>query len=192
MRGGIVLAAGLSRRFPGKLFREVEGKSILTWVIEAFTASSIDRVVVVANSSNASLLEGIPRIEIAINDKPEMGMIRSVQIGLSKLMDADAVVLSPGDHPFITKDDIELLLSNYVEGRDLIVLTHDGKMGHPILMGKSIFPEVMQLDDQHEGLKYLLRTHRVTTVESSNAGILVDIDTEADLELFHDFARRLP
>ncbi len=113
-------------------------------------------------------------------------MIHSIKVGLSRLIDADAVVVSPGDHPFITSSDIDLLVANHGgEGKDLVVLTHGGRIGHPpILIGRDLFPpEVMLLNNETEGLKSLLKTHQLIKVESPNPGILVDIDTAADLEL---------
>ncbi|GGP21630.1 cytidylyltransferase [Thermocladium modestius] len=176
-----MLAAGLSTRFPGKLFKEVGGRPVLLRVIDAFQAAAIDKTVVVANPINASLLH--MDVEIIINDKPEWGMIHSIKVGLSRLIDADAVVVSPGDHPFITSSDIDLLVANHGEGKDLVVLTHGGRIGHPILIGRDLFPEVMLLNNETEGLKSLLKTHQLIKVESPNPGILVDIDTAADLEL---------
>ncbi len=176
-----MLAAGLSTRFPGKLFKEVGGRPVLFRVIDAFKTAAIDKIVVVANRVNASFLP--VDVEIVINDRPEQGMIHSVKMGLSRLIDADAVVVSPGDHPLITSRDIDLLVANRREGKDLVVLIHGGRMGHPILIGRPLFPEVMLLSNEAGGLKSLLEMHPLTKVESPNPGILVDIDTTADLEL---------
>ena len=181
MIGGIVLAAGLSTRFPGKLFKEVGGRPVLLRVIDSFKMAAIDKTVVVANHVNASLLPA--GVETIINDRPEQGMIYSIKMGLSRLIDADAVVISPGDHPLITSSDIDLLVANRGDGKDLVVLTHGGRIGHPILIGRPLFPEVMLLSNEAGGLKKLLEMHALTKVESPNPGILVDIDTAADLEL---------
>ncbi|MFP3044706.1 MAG: nucleotidyltransferase family protein [Thermocladium sp.] len=181
MINGIILAAGLSLRFPGKLMKELWGKPILYRVIDAFLGSSIDRVVVVTNEAYFPLLKELSSIEVLINEYPERGMLESVKLGLTKSIDADAVVLTPGDYPLISSKDIDLLIDNYIDGHDLVALAYQGRIGHPLLIGRSLFDEVLELRDDEGGLKHLLSVHKPFIVESSNPGILIDIDTEADL-----------
>lgn len=181
MINGVILAAGLSLRFPGKLMKELWGKPILHRVIDAFLGSQLERVIVVTNKIYFPLIKELSGIEILINEQPEKGMLESVKLGISRSIDADAVVLTPGDYPLISSKDIDLLIKNYIAGHDLVALTYQDRIGHPLLIGRSLFNEVLGLSDDDGGLKHLLSLHKPFIVESSNPGILIDIDTEDDL-----------
>src|SRR5687768_4363761 len=109
--GAIIVAAGRSERMGGvdKLLTVVAGRPLLSYAIEAFTASEVvDEVVVVASEANIAAIEalaaddaeaGKPRLRKgkAIRVVPGGERRRdSVKSGLDALEDCEYVVIHDG------------------------------------------------------------------------------------------------
>jgi molybdenum cofactor cytidylyltransferase len=64
------------------------------------------------------------------------------------------------------------------EGRSIIVPTHQGRTGNPVLWSRSLFNEILELDGD-SGARALLRRHEelVAEVEIGDDAILRDFDT---------------
>ncbi len=110
----------------------------------------------------------------------------SVKAGLRAVMDkAKAVMFLPGDVAFIRVEQIRAVYDDYVSNDGPIVLpTYRGRGGHPILFDRSLFEEIMGITEEGRGLKSVVQAHRneIRRIELGTARILVDIDTERDLE----------
>lgn len=98
--------------------------------------------------------------------------------------DVDAVLVLLGDMPGVTADHINRLIEAYdpVEGRQIVVATHKGKRGNPVLWDKRFIPEMMAIEGD-TGARALIRTHADLTaeVEMLDDAVLIDIDTPDEL-----------
>ena len=105
--GGIVLAAGLSRRFGGnKLLTPFGGKPLVRWVVEAALSSELTTVVVVLGHEHQNVraaladLEAPSRLTFVYNDRYEQGQSSSVVAGLSAIEAlVEAAMFIPADQP---------------------------------------------------------------------------------------------
>ena len=62
---------------------------------------------------------------------------------------------------------------------------YKGHRGNPILLDRSLFPEVMTLSGDI-GFRAILGRHteKILKVPVDDVGVLIDVDTEADLQKF--------
>lgn len=183
----IVLAAGKSTRTKeNKLLRKVDGETLIERVVKSAIASSVDEVVVVVGHEADRVrgaLRGL-RCSFVYNEDYEKGQSFSVRAGLAFVRDrADAVMVLPGDVALIKPEMIDKVLTEYRRSKPPIVIaSYQGRSGHPILLDRSLFGEIMQIREETLGLRAVSEKHKheLRYVDVGSAEVLVDIDTEED------------
>ena len=121
---GVIPARLGSTRLPRKVLREIAGKPLLAWVVEAARACpQLERVVVAADSAEVAELcnrLGIP-VEMTSPDLPS-GTDRLHAV--AQIHDADIYVNIQGDEPLLRPDHIADLLRPFARaGREIDVST---------------------------------------------------------------------
>ncbi len=184
----IVLAAGRATRFAGpsgdsKVFATLGGRSLLEHVVDAAAESRVWPVVVVTGQGAercAALLRRFDGIVLAHNAGFAAGMAGSLRTGLAALPHATAAaVILLADMPRVRTTTIDALVDAFDRLRpDAVVPTYDGRRGNPVLVGRSIFPVLMQLTGD-EGARRVIGggAHRVLPLPVEDPGILIDVDT---------------
>jgi molybdenum cofactor cytidylyltransferase len=188
--GGLVLAAGEGRRFGGdKLAAELDGRPLLDHALEAMLAvRAIERVAVVLGANADSLaasvdLSGVERVTC---EDWRQGLAASLRAGVEHLADAEAVVITLGDQPFITPEVIAAILDQIDARAPAARATYAGRPGHPVLIKRELFDDVRSLRGD-AGARDLLSEAGVKELECGHLCRPDDIDTRDDLET----ARRL-
>jgi len=184
----VVLAAGKSERFgKNKMLVNVLGEPLIRRVVKNALSSQVNEVIVVLGymaSKIEKVLRDLP-CKIVLNENFEEGMSSSVKIGLSKVSrEAEAVLFLPGDYPLVTAEDINKVISKFKETRaEIVIASYKGKPGHPILFSRKLFGEIKEIREEEQGLKAVVRKHRedVALAETNSPGVLIDVDTEEDL-----------
>lgn len=189
--GAIVLAAGKSTRMgENKLLMKVDGQPMIRRVVEACIRSRVNLVAVVLGHDEQAIrraLEGL-RCRLVFNPQYERGQSFSLRAGLSAVRaEIDAMLVIPGDVALVSTDHINAVVDEYYrhDGR-ILVASHRGRSGHPILIDSSLFDEVAGIDEANYGLKAVVNAHRdvVRKVEVGALDVLLDIDTRGDYEKF--------
>lgn len=186
----IILAAGKSTRFPGnKLLAKVDDESMIGRVVRVALESKVDEVVVVTGHDAERIEAEVrrlrdPRLRIIFNPGYEGGQSTSVKAGVRAVMDSDAVMILPADVAFVEPQDIDAVREKFLETRaPIVVATHRGRHGHPILLSRELFPEILRISEERYGLKEVVNRHRGEVVEAEAGPYTVkDIDTPEDLE----------
>lgn len=187
----IILAAGKSTRFPGnKLLARIGDEYMVEKVIKTVMKSRADEIIIVTGHESdkiESIVWGMrdDRIKLIHNPDYEEGQSSSVKRGVAEVMnEVDAVIIHPADVPFITSDDVNNLINLYeITNSTIIVASHKGRHGHPILFSRRLFKEIMNISEEKRGLKEVVEKHREEIVEvESSPYTVVDIDTLEDLE----------
>lgn len=176
---GIILAAGHARRFGRpKALIHLHGELLIHRLIDAYLESGLAPVVVVAQGETYQAIAEREDIDIVIGD-PDGQMIDSVMLGLEALpKESQAIVIQPVDAVFTSAK----MITSLCDGNPGVtrVLCHEGQPGHPILIPRSLFAEI--LDRPTEGLRSVISEHDVELVEWPSREILADIDTLEDLK----------
>jgi molybdenum cofactor cytidylyltransferase len=183
---GIVLAAGQSARFGA-------AKQLLAWgettlvghVVDTALGGGLDPVIVVTGHEAervAVALQGQP-VRIVFNPDFAGGQGSSVRCGVQALpASSRAVVFLLADQPGVTPEVVKALIQAHRETLSSIVLpTHQGKRGNPVLFDASLFSELMNLGGDTGG-RALFEKHEASIfrVAVDEPGILLDIDTPED------------
>ena len=182
----IILAAGESKRMKvPKMLLPFNGKTMIEKVIENVIRSEVFRTLVVLGSNRNEILGSISHLPInhCYNENYRKGMLSSVQCGFKNLpANFDAVLVFPGDQPFIEPDVINVIINTYREtGKGIIVPVYSKKRGHPLLIDFKYRDEINALEE-NEGLRSLSNMHTkdVFEVKTNSPGILKDFDTKED------------
>ncbi len=190
----IVLAAGLSRRFPGnKLLYEYEpGKPLVRMTVENALEASIGPVIVVTGHMRGKIIDvlsGLDYIEV-YNEKYRTGMSSSVKAGVryvvENIKNYDGLFITPGDTAWIHPLVYRFMAEKHISSHDLykiIVASYNGRRGHPILFAREIIPEILGISEKKRGLKELTKKYVSETIvlDLCFPGIILDLDTPNDL-----------
>jgi len=182
----IILAAGESKRMKvPKMLLPFHGKTMIEKVVENVAGSEVFRTLVVVGAFRDEILGAISHTGVSscYNENYRNGMLSSVKCGFRNLPALyDAVVVLPGDQPFIEPDVINSLIEAHRKtGKGIIIPVYRKKRGHPVLISSKYRDAVGSLNE-NEGLRSLslLFKEDVSEVKTSSPGILKDFDTKED------------
>jgi molybdenum cofactor cytidylyltransferase len=187
----IVLAAGKSTRMPerNKLLIRIGKKTMIRRVVESALSSKADEVIIVLGWEADKVrreLRDLP-CRFVVNEDYERGQSSSVKAGLAEVAaGTEAVLILPGDVAMIEPRSINTVIEMYQKRNcPIVVASHGGKPGHPILLSKELFEEIEMIDEATLGLKSVVSRHEseVQMVETGSESVLRDIDTPEDLKL---------
>jgi molybdenum cofactor cytidylyltransferase len=122
-------------------------------------------------------------LKLVPNDQVESEQVDSVRLALRSVPDDTAAVLVlPVDLPLVTEETAAALVNAWrIEPAPLYLPFHNTVAGHPVLLGRELFAEI--LDTQlEEGIRSLIMAHArdMREVKVTDPGILIDIDTPDD------------
>ena len=186
----IVLAAGTGSRFvaPGhKLTQRLGSSSVLGSTLRHAIASHLPVVVVTTEA-----LADVAKRHVASRDvivlpeasapgpQPPLGMGYSIAAGVSARPDASGWLVLPGDMPMIQTSTM-LAVAAALEHHPVAYAQHRGRRGHPVGFAAELYSELATLTGD-EGARRLVARYPAHGVDVDDAGTLIDVDTEADLE----------
>ncbi len=189
----IIPAAGRSSRMGSpKQLLDINGRPMLLAVVDPLsTCPHVAGVVVVTNSLVASTLDLTPTgASVVLNDEPDAQMIDSVRLGVAELQrqhdlaHSDGILICPGDQPGLTTDDIFRCCQAFIKTTTQIVIaTHHGKTGHPMIFPASLIPFVMS-DACDTGLRQLPQHHTelIVRLELTTPAVTRNINTPPDYD----------
>jgi len=182
----IILAAGESKRMKvPKMLLPFHGKTMIEKVIGNVISSEVFHTLVVLGSNRDEILGAISHLPVShcFNENFRNGMLSSVQCGFKNLpADFDAVLVFPGDQPFIEPEVINLVIRSFMEtGKGIVIPVYGKKRGHPLLISNR-YKDVIATLDENKGLRSLTELYRedVHEVMTNSPGILKDFDTSED------------
>lgn len=162
-------------------------------VVRTALASRLDHVAVVIGHRAPELQQILNKFSsrqdfsIVWNPDYEKGMSGSIKAGLRHVMHQyPSIMLMLGDMPGITADMIDRLIDQFrATDREICVPVYKGRNGHPVLFGKSVYPEILQLQGDIGAREIIAaRPQKVFCAPVDNHLVLMDIDTPEDLNVF--------
>ncbi len=183
---GVVLAAGSSSRI-GQVkqllaFRET---TLLGQVIENAAGSLLDEVVVVLGHAAGRVQEAVrfDRVRVVMNEEHEQGQSTSLRAGLSAVSDiTDGVMFILGDQPLVGSEVMNALIVGYCRtGAPIVLPTHRGRRGNPVVIDRILFPRVESLTGD-VGARVLFEEYAeaIVEIEVEDDSIHFDLDTWED------------
>jgi xanthine dehydrogenase accessory factor len=192
----IVLAAGRGSRWGGaKLLADWRGAPLLHGALRAAFAAPVRRVTVVtgahaeevaACASAFAANSGEPhRLQIVRATDWAEGLSASLRCGLRALApDADGAMLFLGDMPAIPEHVLQPLADALAAGAPAAAPAFAGRRGHPVAFSRALVPELLAIEGDRGAAAVLAGLgSALVLVEAADAGVHLDIDAPADLEV---------
>jgi molybdenum cofactor cytidylyltransferase len=195
----IILAAGSSSRMGGgrhKLLLPLDDRPVLAHVIDASLQSQAHPIIVVLGHQSDKVRLHLKQntnhehITLVENVHYQQGMSSSLRTGIQTLLandyrnthnthQIDSALIVLGDQPLITPTIIDTLIAAYRSaGKAIVAPLYKGKRGSPVLFGKSLFTELIEVTGD-EGGRTVLERHRdeVELIEIGESPANYDVDT---------------
>jgi molybdenum cofactor cytidylyltransferase len=187
----IILAAGTSTRMGrAKQLLPLDGTTVLARTIENVRSAGLVEMVLVLGASAKTIRRQLPPslldgLKVVVNQAYGEGMASSLREGLSALdPQTGAALIILGDQPFIQPLTLHQIMAGYHRsGAQIVIPTHQGKRGNPVLLSRPVFSEVMALQGD-TGCRAIFPNHldAILKVEVEDPGILLDIDNQDDYD----------
>jgi molybdenum cofactor cytidylyltransferase len=185
----VVLAAGRGSRFLGggahKLEQSLGASSVIGSTLRHVLASGLPMVVVATAVMADTVRRTVAARDIVVlpavgTPGPEpLGMGYSIAHGVGARPDAPGWLILPGDMPMIQPATL-LAVARELAHYTVVYAQHRGQRGHPVGFAAELYSELVMLRGD-EGARRLVARYPAHGVEVDDAGVLIDIDTEADL-----------
>jgi molybdenum cofactor cytidylyltransferase len=142
----ILLAAGASRRFKSeKLTAFFEGKRLLQWSLDSLLPLELEKILVVKPGFPLGLFSS-DGFRVVVNYDYETGIASSIKAGLKGIDPrSEGLVLTLGDMPFIESEDVERLIAEASNGRELTAFTFQGVKGFPTFVPGTLFFDLSKI-----------------------------------------------
>ncbi len=193
--GAVVLAAGTSSRMgePKQLLR-LGVRTVLGQTLDNLRRARVEEIVLVLGFSAEAIKRQIEveGVKVVINEQFREGMGSSLRTGLAALdAEINAALIVLADQPFVSSATFNQLIDRYIEtGAQIAIPTYRGFRGNPVLLDRSVFPEVMALSGDI-GCRAIFGNHTngIVKVPVDDVGVLLDIDSKDDFERLQRLAR---
>ncbi len=184
----IVLAAGRGSRFAGpqhKLVQALGSRTVLGQTIAQAIASGLPVVVVTTDILAAEAGRWVARRDLVIVPAAgsasggPLGMGFSIAAGVSARPQAQGWLVLPGDMPMVRPSTLVAVAQGLIQS-PVVYAQHLGRRGHPVGFGAELYSELTQLDGD-AGARRISARYPSVGLELGDPGVLIDVDTEADL-----------
>lgn len=189
MIAAVILAAGSSQRMGRpKLTLPWRGsQTIIRHMVDIYHSVGAAPIVVVSPEKDDDLKKALAGLDVRqVPASPGAEMLASVQTGLAALEDseAEAALLAPGDHPLLDPGTVALLIDAWRARQGAIIAPSiDGRRGHPILVARSVWPEIVSLEADRSLRDFLRhREEAIFYVFVEDRGVIRDVDTPQDYD----------
>ena len=181
----IVLAAGASSRMGGddKLFKQIEGQTLLRRSIAQVKAANVSKCYVVVHKITQEHYKALEGLDVQFVEAPEasLGMSASMRAGvLAAGPNVKAFLICLADMPDITNTHINKVIEVHDPDNDRYIVrpkTTSGKYGHPVLFDGKYFEDMTSIEGDR-GAKSVVQNAKdqVYDIEMDDA-ITIDLDT---------------
>jgi len=185
----VVLAAGRGSRFRGmehKLAQGLGASTVLGTTLRHVLASQLP-MVVVATAAMAELAKRsvaardiVVLPDVGTPGPALLGIGYSIACGVGARPDASGWLILPADMPLVRPSTL-LAVAQHLRDHTVVCAQHRGERGHPVGFAAELYSELVALSGD-VGARRLVARYPSHGVEVDDPGVLVDIDTVADLD----------
>jgi CTP:molybdopterin cytidylyltransferase MocA len=186
----ILLAAGRSRRMGAfKPLLPFGHQTVIESSVASLRAGGVTDIIVVVGHRGDEIREKLQTagVSFAFNPDAETPMGASIALGLGQVGEqCGAILIAPADHPAIPGETIKLIVSEWEQGSALVQPEYEGRGGHPVLIDRKYFAELLHLDPER-GLRGFFERHRseARRLLVNSPFIARDMDTWEDYLALH-------
>ncbi|MBZ9882511.1 molybdopterin-binding/glycosyltransferase family 2 protein [Mesorhizobium sp. CA10] len=185
----VLLAAGRSSRMggPNKLLALFDGEPLVRRTAGRALGSKAAATVVVTGHQRERVRSALGGLGVTFADNPNFadGLASSLKAGIAKVApDAAGALIVLGDMPGVSSGDLDSLIDAFrsSDGRSVVRASHQGKRGNPVLLPRSLFAAVAQLEGD-TGARHLVEAEGLDVIDVEiGQGASIDVDTREALE----------
>ncbi|HEY0547410.1 MAG TPA: nucleotidyltransferase family protein, partial [Pyrinomonadaceae bacterium] len=150
----------------------------------------VEEIIVVVGHRAAEVRERLAQtpVKFAVNAQPQSEMGVSIARGVESVSDkAEAVLIALVDQPAVPPEVVRRLTDERQRvSASLLIPTHEGRGGHPVLIDVKYRDELLKLNPER-GLRAFFEKHRaeVSRLAVSSQYIARDMDTWDDYRALH-------
>lgn len=185
----IVLAAGRGSRFRGaghKLEQGLGEQSVLGQTISHAIESGLPVVVVTTAPLASEAARWVARRDVVVlpevgsGSPAALGMGYSIAAGVTARPHVPGWLVLPGDMPMVSPATLSAV-AGLLGQHPVVFAQYRGRRGHPVGFAAELFSDLVQLSGD-EGARRVVARYPSYGLEVDDSGVLVDVDTEADLD----------
>ena len=189
----IVTAAGSGSRFGGalhKLEQPFEGSTVLAVTVRHAIETQLAVVVVTtaARAPQLATLLALRDIVVLSAAEAARGMGATIATGVVERSGAPGWLVLPGDMPLVQPGTM-LSVARALDQHPVVYAQYQGRRGHPVAFAAELYSELIQLSGDDGARRVMLR-YPAHGQEVDDRGVLLDVDTPADLEVLRQVAAR--
>ena len=174
----ILEAAGNSTRFGSNKLLHImdDGRPMIASIFDAVRPLDVYKKILVTQYDD--IAEMAAGFDVVMNDRPDLGISRSMQLGLAAAGDADAYMFCVCDQPGLSTSTSKKLIEAYKKGTAGIVsLAWQGKMCNPKIFSSRYREELMRLSGDTGG-RQIIAAHKddLLLIEAESEDEVKDID----------------
>lgn len=188
----IVLAAGRGSRFGGtqhKLTQSLGASSVLGTTLRHALATHLPVIVVATEVLAEEAASHVATRDIVMlptvgSGSPvsaqRLGMGFSIASGVAACSDASGWLVLPGDMPMVMPSTL-VAVAQQLEHHPVSYAQYKGRRGHPVGFAAELYTELVMLTGD-EGARRLVARYPAQAVDVDDSGVLMDVDSEGDLD----------
>ncbi len=189
MISAVVLAGGESKRMgQPKMLLSWGGSTVLEHVIGILKDGGVDEILVVTGAGRAAVesLCAAQNVRTAFNAGfSQNEMLGSLQTGLRAMTEStEAALVTLGDQPQIQAETARAVVAAWKQSKSpLVVPSYRQHRGHPWVLGRSLWNEVLGMQAPESPREFLNRhSSDIHYVVVDSPTVLQDIDTPEDYQ----------
>lgn len=155
--GCVIMAAGESLRFgENKLLQNFDGVPLYARAMAAVPEGAFDRVCVVTAYAPVRHRAEALGFLVVMNDRPDLGLSRTIHLGLEQLTDCDGVAFITADQPLLSAGTVQALTAAFLREPTCIwAASHGGTRGNPCVFPKDLLEELLALQGDVGGSRVI-------------------------------------
>jgi molybdenum cofactor cytidylyltransferase len=181
----IVVAAGRGSRFAAdvhKLEQPFGGTTVLGSTLRNAVQSQLPVLLVTTDILLAGAAQQVARRDILVLAEGDAarGMGHSIAAGVAERSGAPGWLVLPADMPLVQPGTL-LAVAQALENHAVVYAQYQGRRGHPVGFAAELYSELVRLSGD-EGARRVVARYPAFGQEVADPGVVVDIDTPAELE----------
>jgi molybdenum cofactor cytidylyltransferase len=185
----LILAAGQSKRMGQPKMLLPWGKTtVLGQVLQTLKRANVPDILVVTGAARTNIERICAAYETLVSHNPDYTsgeMLASLQIGLAALRDktsTETALIVLGDQPQVQEESVRAVVRRFLgTGASLIVPSYQMRRGHPWLVARPLWDEILQMQSPQTPRGFLnAHAAEIEYVDVNNPSILADLDTPED------------